>query len=275
MLETMTFYNHLGEAIEFGKNGIFANYNELRDFKWNYTERNSRIVSFSHDPAERKLPVIIICNEKEEGIRKMNRLTEVMEKDIFAVTPGKMVINGYYMPCYITGSEKDNYLYFKGHMTAELTVTTDNPYWFRESLIRFGVGGSVSAGSDLDYPHDFPYDFHSGSEFQGTVTNPGYVDSDFIMTIYGVCENPAILINSVLYQVNIVLNAGEKLVINSVDKKIYKVLYDGTEVNIFNARNRESYIFTKIQPGRNVVIWDGSFTFDVTITEKRSEPKWI
>ena len=39
-------------------------------------------------------------------------------------------------------------------------------------------------------------------------------------------------------------------------------------------RNKDSYIFEKIQPGTNYVIIDGDFGVDIILMEERSEPKW-
>lgn len=36
MLEQLKYVNHLGEVIEFGKKGTFANSNDLRDYEWTY-----------------------------------------------------------------------------------------------------------------------------------------------------------------------------------------------------------------------------------------------
>lgn len=274
MLERITFENHLGEKIQFGTGGIFANYNELRDFKWDYTEKNNRIMSFKRSVIEKKLPVLIFCQSAEEGIQKKNHLMELMEKDILSLQSGRMIINEYYLKCYITASEKSDYLIHEGYLKAELTVTTDYPFWIKESTSAYGKDGEGLPGKNLDYPYDFAFDFQSGSKHQGTLQNNGFSESDFEITVYGPCENPGIIINSVLYRVNADISVGEYLKINSLTKKIYKKKYDGEIVNLFNMRERESYIFTKIQPGRSAVLWDADFSFDITVIEKRSEPKW-
>ena len=42
MLEQLRYVNHLGEVIEFGKKGLFANSNDLRDYEWTYDSDRSR-----------------------------------------------------------------------------------------------------------------------------------------------------------------------------------------------------------------------------------------
>ena len=77
-----------------------------------------------------------------------------------------------------------------------------------------------------------------------------------------------------MYSINGAIGAGETLLIDSTTKKIVLTKADGSKENWFDKRNRESYIFEEIPPGEHAVIWNGTFGFDLTIIEKRSEPKW-
>ena len=94
------------------------------------------------------------------------------------------------------------------------------------------------------------------------------------MVVYGPCENPEILMGSHKYHVNCQLETGEYLVINSLSKKIYKVKNDGEQVNQYNLQDRDWYVFQKIASGSHSVSWSGLFGFDITMYERRSEPKW-
>jgi hypothetical protein len=77
-----------------------------------------------------------------------------------------------------------------------------------------------------------------------------------------------------LYQVNCDVGVGEYLTIDSVSKKIFLTANDGSTTNVFNMRNRDSYIFEKVPPGINSVILEGDFGVDIILLEERSEPKW-
>lgn len=274
MLEKITFTNHLGESVGFGTGGIYANYNDLRDFQWEYTQKNNRIISFDRKITEKELQVLILCRDEEQGTALKNRLFEVMEKDVLAMQNGRMVIGGYYLKCYVTGSKKSSYLISKGYLLVNLTIVAEHPYWIRESTTLFEPGMEPPAGKNLDYPHDYKFDYHSGSKGQSVLMNGGFEAADFEITVYGKCSSPAIFINSILYSVDAEIHADECLKINSLTKKIYKTGYDGTITNLFHMRGREDYIFTKIQPGRNVVLCDMSFRFEIMLIEKRSEPGW-
>lgn len=166
-------------------------------------------------------------------------------------------------------------------------IILQGTYYFRyvkfqgiKSILEYGYkiyefevyGTSVS--TMLDYPLEYLYDYTLDTTYN-SINNDGYADSDFEITIYGKCENPVISIGDWNYGVNDVeLLTGEKLVINSVTKKVYKVQNNGNIVNLFNNRFRDFYAFQKIPAGVSVVGWSGAYSFDVELFENRSEPKW-
>lgn len=107
-----------------------------------------------------------------------------------------------------------------------------------------------------------------------TLLNEAITDADFEMIVYGKCENPEIMIDGQKYIVHCQLGSGEYLVINSLTKKIYKVKNDGEKVNQYHLQDTDWYIFQKISSGKHTVSWSGLFGFDITLFERRSEPKW-
>ena len=275
MLEQVKYVNHLNETFDFGKNGVFVNANELHNFEWKVTKRNNRISALDKGIQNRKIPVTIISKDDDEGIEARNRLFEIAEKDNFAMQYGKIYIGDYYLKCFVTKSQKKDYLNTKRHMITTLTVSTDFPLWVRESTTPFRKGGSNGgAGAFLDFAFDFPYDFMAETA-SGSLACGGVTDSNFRMIIHGACIDPVVYINGHAYGVNCTVNAGEYLTIDSVSKKIFLTAKDGTTTNLFNKRNRDSYVFKLIPPGQNHVTWEGNHGIDIIILEERSEPKWI
>lgn len=274
MLEQLKYKNHVNEVFEFGKDGIFVELNELHDYEWAVTKKGSRISALNRDVSKRKLPVIIICATEEKGIKARNKLLEVVEKDVLAMKHGKIIIGDYCFRCFVTKSQKKNYLTTKRLMEVTLTLTTDFPYWVKETTVSFSKKATgEEGGKNLDFAHDVPYDFSNEVENR-ELNNTGFVGADFRMVIYGACSNPALYVNGHLYQVNCDVGASEYLTIDSVSKKVYLTANDGTVTNVFNLRNKESYIFEKIPSGKSAVTWEGDYGFDITILEERSEPKW-
>jgi hypothetical protein len=77
-----------------------------------------------------------------------------------------------------------------------------------------------------------------------------------------------------LYQVNVSLNAGERLEIDSRRKTVKLIHTDGYTENVLWSAAKEYYIFEKIASGTQIIAWDGSFSFDLILVDKRSEPLW-
>ena len=108
-----------------------------------------------------------------------------------------------------------------------------------------------------------------------TVDNTSFYPSDFTLTIYGPCAEPMVTVGENVYLVHTDLAKGDYLVIDSRNRKITRVLNDGTRINDFAKRDKEHYIFEKIPQGIQPVSWESNFDFDISILDERGEPKWI
>lgn len=273
MLETLKYVNHMNETIKFGQAGIFVNSNDLRDFTWNITSKNDRISGFSKGIVTKTVPLAILCDSEQEGIKKKNQVFEIMEKDVLEEQHGKLWIGDYYLKCYVTESRKTSYLTDKRYLCVSLTIATDYPSWIKETSTEYNMANPGSLDF-LDYRYDHPYDY-SLATTGGKLNNTGFMASNFRLTIFGFVTNPTIYINGHEYSVNVTISTGEYLEIDSIQKTIILTRYNGEKVNCFNARNKQSYIFEKIGPGTNIITCEGQLLFTVTLIEERSEPKWI
>lgn len=271
MLDKIIYTNHLNEKIVFGDMPYFANYSDLRDYSWDYTEASSRILSFKKKIKKYKLPVVIMCNTEEEAAQRKNALFEITEKDVLTKQHGTLQIGDYKLQCYIQESKKSNYLENKKYMTVQLTILTDKPYWLKETVFRFRSHTSVN--EFLDYPHDYSYDYMNSLALKNFI-NTNFTASNFKIIIYGAVENPQLIINKHVYEVETTLVANETLTIDSFSKTIEQVSVAGTKYNKFNSRNKDSYIFEKIASGSCAVLPSADFNFDIIIYEERGEPKW-
>ena len=272
MLEQLKYINHMQETLEFGKGKLFVNESDLHNFSWDVKSKNNRISGFQRGIVNKTIPVFIKCDSEEEGIELKNRLFEVCEKDVLAIKHGSLYCGDYYIKCYVTESNKSEYLIHKGYMQVSVKLSTDIPFWIKETTTTFGFGAG-SSGKNMDFNRDFPTDYTSNLLGQ-TLSNTGFVPVNFRMRIYGACENPKITIAGHDYEVSASIQANEYLTIDSINKTIVLTHTDGSTTNCFNLRNKESYIFNKIPVGVNEVILNGSFKFDITLLEERSEPKW-
>lgn len=275
MRENFIFENHLGQRFEGIANGVYLNSNDLRNYQWSYDTINSRISRFYRKTTNRKLPLTVICKTDDEAVKVKNRLMEIAEVDIEAMIPGRIIVGEYYTNGYITASVKSSYNIKKRFCKIELTMTSDDPVWYREELYSFfseGATVSPNSGSDaIDYPWDYKWEY---SPAANSIVCDTVRDNAFIMRIYGEITNPAVTIGGHLYSVNGTVKAGENLLINSLTKTITLTKATGEKENWFDMRNRSSYIFEPIPPGQHLVVKNGTFGVDLTVIEKRSEPKW-
>ena len=70
-----------------------------------------------------------------------NRLLELAEVDIAEKLPGKIFVGEFYTNGYITASKKSEYLITKQLCKIELTLTSDDPAWYREQTHVFPKDG--------------------------------------------------------------------------------------------------------------------------------------
>lgn len=276
MLDKFIFENHRGLRFNGLENGVYMNYSTVRDYNWSYDAINGKISRFYNKITSRKIPLVVVGKTGDEAIAAMNRLHELAEADIVENKPGRVYVGDYYTNGYITGSKKTKYLANRRHCRIDLTLTSDDTAWYRDSLYHFasGSGDPSSIGGGTDYPYKYPYDYSASLNGRKIICD-GVGKSAFKLKIYGEATDPSIVINGHSYTINGTIKKGETLLIDSLNKTITLTTADGTKVNWFGKRGRDHYIFEPIQPGTNIVTWGGSFRFDLTVVEKRSEPRWI
>lgn len=271
MHDKLRYINSKGDVIEFGQGTYLINENDLRDFEWKYDTYGSRITAFKKEISSKKVPILVYDSENWKEV--FDKLHNVLEYDTRMNERGRLYVNGYYLRCNFIISEKADYTSIKGYMANTYTLVTDNTMWIKEDVQQFRANGLEDDGSEEDFPYDYMYDFTSGLVGK-ELSNDEYFDSEFEITVYGACENPAINIAGHEYEVGCTIETGEYLKINSLTRKIYKTKTNGEIINEFNLRGRDSYIFEKIPAGRNSITWSGLFGFDVALLHERSEPEW-
>lgn len=275
MLENFIFENHLGQRFVGLENGVYLNANELRDYSWDYDIINNRISRFYRSVSSRKLPLLVCCSTTEEANRVRNRLLELAEADIDAMLPGKIFTGDYYTTGFITASKKTDYRTHGRFCKVDLTLTSPDPSWSRETVHVFGSTdeGASASRSGFDFPFDYDYDYSVSTTSRQVVCDT-IKSSKFKLRIYGEATDPAVMINGHAYRVNGMVKAGETLLVDSLNKTITLTTATGSKINWFANRDRHDYIFEPIPPGVNNVIYNGSFKFDLIVIEERSEPRW-
>ena len=273
MLDKFIFENHLGQRFDGLENGVYLNYSDLRDYSWSFDTISNRISRFYRSITNRKIPLVVYCKSGDEAVSAMNRLHELAEADITAKIPGKIFVGDYYTSGYITASVKSNYLIRRKYCKIELTLTSVDPAWYLEHSHPFFPGTESGFVGGFDYQFDYPHDYALSMNGRKIVCD-SVGSSAFRLLIYGEATDPVVVIGGHTYTVNGTIAKGETLLIDSLNKTITLTTASGKKINWFDKRSREEYIFEPIPAGQSTVTWSGAFGFDLTVVEKRSEPKW-
>lgn len=242
-------------------------YNSVTDSSYRNT-----ITGFYQEIAEKSVTLSVFADSREEYVNIMENLHTVTEWDVLNVSPGKLHINGYYLRCYVAAREYAEYEEDFYAVENTIKFLSENPMWIREKKYYFGMEDATSTDNKR-YPHKYRYRYANGLK-------DTYVENDYIkachfeLMIMGKVLNPEVIIGERPYTVYTYLEDGERLIINSETKTVTKIMRTGTEVNLFDSRDKKNSVFHLIVPGRNTVRWSGKFEFYLTIWEERSEPKW-
>lgn len=127
-------------------------------------------------------------------------------------------------------TEKDEY----GVLTQAMEFTPVTPYFLKQENALILKSSNVGK----KYPYKYPYMYGTSTVENNEVDNPYLYDIPVIVTLTGPIEHPAVSLadeNDESYAKvsfpNIDLAQGEKLVINSAQRKIYKIATNGTETD--------------------------------------------
>lgn len=244
---------------------------------WSWTvngtdlQYGKRIANFSRDAAVYSTTLTFTGNPLK---RKANieNLHEDFELDVRNHTPGRIIWGDYYIDCYITMSKTS---------PDDRPIWTDNdisiycpyPFWIKEETKTFMPDVAPVGQTFLDYEFDYEYDYYYAPG-TATWTRSFPFPAEFQLTIFGPCADPRVLIDGYPYQFFDTLTSTEYAVIDSRKNTVIKYNANGTQTNIFDLRNKSESVFQQIPGGTLTFNWAGTFGFDLTIYQERSEPRW-
>lgn len=281
MAPNVYYYDHYGNlqfTFNDGESGLYVGLDsDLKDWEISYDNPYGRLKDFRRSKSTFTLPIVLPTDD----LQVRDDLVDVFTADILADKPGKIVINGWELNCYITKAKHDWVRNYDRLITFEVTPTY--PVWQRRSTYIFnGItgqgGGSVEdLGRDYTLPgpargYNYGYSLSGGND--GVVRMHGQ-GNGFEITIYGPATGgELIFLNGYPINVYRAIEAEERLrIVSNGGEKTIKVLYaDGTVEDAFNDRDKEQTPF--IELGDYVNITFGKVKFDFTAIERRSEPSW-
>lgn len=189
---------------------------------------------------------------------KLDNFRNITDYDTSRGEYGRLYYNSQYLRCFITEATTGFNKQSNNRIDLELSVWTDeDESWIEEVTQSFngsasGITGELSNQNELRQSVDFM----------------------IIMSTSTSVTNPYVQINGHMYRVNTTLNSGDTITINSSTKPktVYKNV--GGEVhNVFNFRDRDSYIFEQIPFGLSELKSNCSNVV-VVMYNRRSSVKW-
>lgn len=288
----MDFYyiNNRGERIDLSDYPYIFQEGSLLDWTYTYSTDSlvNRDVTYGYKMAAKSTPVklAVLCDymipleqRKQEWKEAVDHLCDVISADVADDKNGKLYTDtGFYLSCKIVGSQKTDWRMGLPIMFNTLSVLSDKPVWIREETKEFfpqsESSDAASLSNGLDYPYDYEYDYTARKVGTADWYIDHYDSSEFMMTIFGPCVNPRILIDGYPYEVFDTLENNEYIVIDSRNNSVVKYLANGTTQNLYDLRAKEQSIFQPIPSGNINLSWSGAFGFDITLFIERNEPRW-
>ena len=155
----------------------------------------------------------------------------------------------------VTSLSKDELDEF-GNLNQILEFTQTTPYFIKqENNITIQVS---SVGKS--YPYTYPYSYGANVVENNEINNPYILDIPLIITIDGAIDNPTIdLLDENGNRYNRVkfigtnIGIGEKLIINSAQRKIYKITTTGEEIDYVPEVSPDEDTFLRARSGKTQI----------------------
>jgi hypothetical protein len=204
-------------------------------FKLNLSTISSDIEDIITKVVQQKSVIKFTINQHQNSYLKANSLASWIQK--YSIAKYKMALEYddgniiRYCEGKVTNLGKTEMDEFK-NLAQDFEFTQTTPFFVkRENLITIQVS---SVGKS--YPFKYPYSYGANVVENNEINNPYILDVPLIITINGAIVNPNVSLldengnsyNRVRFG-NLSLLQGEQLVINSAQRKIIKILEDGTE----------------------------------------------
>lgn len=261
MRDVIKYVNSKGEEVVFSSPPFFVNSKLMRQFM---SEYNDGVIDPHPEGGVELLTVMLISNAEK------NKTFSILDYDAITNQVGRLYVNDWFLPCSFKGVSsivyEDDHT-FKG----TLSFVAPKYEFLRETtyILRPNVGGGVG----MNYPHNYPHNFSAKKTSIIKITNSTASNADFAFEFTGAAPYVEFAIGDTKYVVNSQILAGERFVLNTHEKTLYKSK-DGNVVDLFGLADDEVYIFTEFPPGTQVLSWRGDFSVKFTLIEHRRYPEW-
>ena len=271
------YENSAGETIRFDEAPIVVQTTGLFDWSFNVSAYDralrdgGRAVAARRPVQDRTLVLDVFADTQQEHDAAMDRLNDVLERDLCAVVPGKLWVNNRYIRTFASASCKTLNRDWTTYTVVALTLKIISPAWVAEETVTVLPTAQHSTSGDKKYLGKYPCKYSEGSVARFVNGTAG--SAPMIIKIFGACSNPSVYVGENEYSVNTSISAGDYVIIDQRDKSIYRVSQSGTRSDIFNLRKKSVDNFKYAPSGALSVSCSGQFACEVTFLTQRSEPE--
>ena len=272
------YENSAGEIIRFDEAPIVVQSAGLFDWQWSISAYDralrdgGRAVAARRPLQDRSLVLDVFADTQPEHDAAIDRLHNVLEYDLCALTPGRLWINDRYIRCFASASVKTIHRDWSTYTVVGLTLKLVSPAWVKEERITVLPAATGGISAHKKYSGKYPYSYSEGQTARFVNDTPDA--APMIIKIFGACSNPSVYVGENEYSVNTSIPDGEYVIIDQRDKSIYRVGQSGTRTSIFNLRKKSVDNFRYAPSGALTVSCSGQFACEVTFLTQRSEPEW-
>ena len=274
------YLNSAGIKLDLCKIPYLLETGDFLDWEWDYTissnvnSHGGKIGSFRKPVQSRTVELSVFAMSEDEYKAALDDLVDVTEYDIINETPGKLYVNGNYLQCYITAGEVSDWESTSNIMSLSLTITTEYAMWIIRREWNFAPTGNLAKGYKK-YPGRYPYRYANGST-SGSIMQGSNSPAHFQIVLHGPVSDPQITIDGKIYGVvNVDLEKGEYVTIDSFAGTVMKYCNDGTSISVFNSRTRaKNSVFERLKSGTLKVTWTGEYLISIVVFEERGLPRW-
>lgn len=272
------YTNSRGDSIYFDRLPYIMTGGSLFDTRWKAGTvqhplyDGCRLISSRRSADKLEMTLEISAENRLRLAGYMSGLSDLLDYDMVSGTAGRLYINGQYMRCWCTASEKKLSCDLDASASVKLTVLPESPVWFTEKHYSIPAAGT-SASDGHKYPYKYPKRYGAGRRMV-IAENSYFAPAPVRIVFYGEAEDPKLYLGSQCIGVNISVGAGEYAVIDQLTREVYSVSQSGERINRFNERDRGGGVFTYLPPGSNMLTLDSDGGADIILYERRSEPVW-
>ena len=245
---------------------------EIRSRMWSYTLGAHHLTGLTRNAREAS------CTLSALDWRTLDKAEQLLDADVAANTPGRLETDSGWA-CSALAVKSEPQTIGPRLVETNLTIVLLDGVW-RKPKSTVLDPETADSSRWLDLPFDLPCDL-SSSRPSSKVVNPSLSASPIRLEIPGPVRNPQVTMAGNVYEVDVVVPAGSRLVVDGLAREIYMLSESGERTDCFaagrrgNGRGGGTYCFEPLPAGVSEANWPSGFTFKLTVYEERSAPPWV